>query len=373
MCVACGNWIGKEKLQESPFESEAQTTEAAMILTDHLINFVMVRDWLSDEYVFSSEDVYKFLTSLCLYKDQLSHPYSNKISLSEDCMNYIVSSQNVEQIASELFGIEDLHLESYDGYEEDEKQFTIPVGIGLRNTGYSYNYVSHYTENNNLCICIQLIKKDSYGDSEIVDYGNYVLRFQYVDTNTNKYLRVVTISNLDEVHINENLKNALDNNSLLYDTDANEKIYISDYFDNRGLAMSKYSIVDLNGDSSPEIVGWLSRGTNDYWGFLVLHYEDDMVYAYELAYRTFNELKKDGTFMYSSSVSDYGIGRIDFMSDTYKINKIAYSEAEYGTQKVSYYIDNIKVSKNDFMAYKAKQSEKQNVDWNPVTTNSASS
>ena len=67
-----------------------------------------------------------------------------------------------------------------------------------------------------------------------------------------------------------------------------------------------------------------------------------------------------------------GIGRIDFTSDTYKINKIAYSEAEYGTQRISYYIDNIKVSENDFMSYKAKQSEKQNVDWNPVTTNSAS-
>lgn len=167
-------------------------------------------------------------------------------------------------------------------------------------------------------------------------------------------------------------KNVLNNKDLLYDVDANEKIYISVFLNNRQLTMSKYSIVDLNSDGSPEIVGWLSRENNDYWGFLVLHCEDDMIYAYELAYRTFNKLKTDGTFMYSSSASDYGIGRIDFVSGTYKIDKIAYSETEYDTQKVSYYIDNIKVSKKDFMVYESKQNEKQDVEWNLVTTNSIS-
>lgn len=174
---------------------------------------------------------------------------------------------------------------------------------------------------------------------------------------------------LSEVSLKEEYKNVLDNKVLLYDADTNEKMYIIDFLGNRELTMSKYSIVDLNGDSSPEAVGWLSRGANDYWGFLVLRCDNDVVYAYELAYRAFNELKSDGTFSFSSSVSDHGIGKIEFLSGTYKINKIAYSETEYGTQKVSYYVDNNSVSKEDFEAYVAEQSQKQDVEWNEITMN----
>lgn len=178
------------------------------------------------------------------------------------------------------------------------------------------------------------------------------------------------VAQWSEVSLNKKCQNVLDNKDLLYDVDTNEEMYISKFLDNRELTMSKYSIVDLNGDSSPEVVGWLSRGANDYWGFLVLHYENDMVYAYELAYRAFNELKSDGTFSFSSSVSDHGIGKIEFLSGTYKVNKIAYSETEYGTQKVSYYVDNNSVSKKDFESYISKQSEKRDVEWDEITINS---
>lgn len=178
------------------------------------------------------------------------------------------------------------------------------------------------------------------------------------------------VSQRSEVSLNEKCQNVLDNKAMLYDADTNEKMYIGEFLGNRELEMSKYSTVDLNGDSIPEVVGWLSRGTNDCWGFLILHYDNDMVYAYELAYRAFNNLKKDGTFSFSSSVSDHGIGKIEFMSGTYKINKIASSEAEYETQKVSYYIDNVSVSKEDFYKYVTEQNGKQDVEWNEITLNS---
>lgn len=171
----------------------------------------------------------------------------------------------------------------------------------------------------------------------------------------------------NEVSLTEEFENILDNKSLLYDADTNEKMYIKDFLSNRQLVMSKYSTVDLNGDSIPEVVGWLSRMADDYLGFLVIHYEDDMVYAYELAYRAFNNLKNDGTFSFSGSVSDYGIGEMEFLSGTYKVNKIAYSENEYGTQKVLYYINDRSVSKKDFEAYLHKQTQKRNVEWNEIT------
>lgn len=189
--------------------------------------------------------------------------------------------------------------------------------------------------------------------------------FDKTSDKTNSFTSDVTQHS--EVSLNEEYKNVLDNKGLLYDANANEEMYISDFLGGRGLTMSKYSIVDLNGDSSPEVVGWLSRGANDYWGLLVLHYDNDMVYAYELAYRAFNELKIDGTFSYSSSVSDHGIGKIEFISGTYKVNKITYSETEYGTQKVSYYIDESSVSKEVFEKHVSEQKGKQDVEWNEIT------
>ncbi len=181
--------------------------------------------------------------------------------------------------------------------------------------------------------------------------------------------RPTDVLQLSEVSLNEEYKNILDNKGLLYDADANEEMFISEFLDSRDITMSKYSMVNLNGDNSPEVVGWLSRGANDYWGFLVLHYDNDVVYAYELAYRAFNNLKKDGTFSFSSSVSDHGFGKIEFISGTYRINKIAYCKTEYGTQKVSYYIDNQIVSKEDFEKYVAEQCRKTAVEWNEITIN----
>ena len=116
-CTACGNLrtngvkisedetlANDTEVQVENFDS-IKATESAMILTDHLINYVMVKDWLTSGDVFSSEDVRRFVTSLCLYYNQHSHPYGNNICLSEDGMNYILSQQSIDTISSELFGI----------------------------------------------------------------------------------------------------------------------------------------------------------------------------------------------------------------------------------------------------------------------------
>jgi len=55
------------------------------------------------------------------------------------------------------------------------------------------------------------------------------------------------------------------------------------------------------------------------------------------------------------------------VSGAYKVNKIAYSKAEYGTQKVLYYINDCSVSKKDFETYLMEQRQKQNAEWNVFT------
>lgn len=175
-----------------------RAAESAMILTDHLVNFVMTKDWLSEGYVFTYDDVDRFLTSLCLYKDELSHPYSDKISLSEDEMNFIISKESVCNIAAELFNIDHIDLDSLSGYDKNTMQYIIPVGVGLRNTKFTCDYLSHYFENDSICVKIKVIGKDMYENFDNTDYGEYILRFKCINADLNGYLQIVSISHIDD-------------------------------------------------------------------------------------------------------------------------------------------------------------------------------
>ena len=163
-----------------------------LILTDHLINYVVTDEWLLEDYVFSTDDVNNFLTSLCLFKDELSHPYSNKVCISEDGMNYSISNTSIADISLNVFGIEQFDISSVVGYNEELMECIIPIGIGLRNTPFSYNYVSHYIEDDNIYVYVRLFKTDMYGDTDTIDYGEYVMRFRCVN-NTNENIEVVSL------------------------------------------------------------------------------------------------------------------------------------------------------------------------------------
>ena len=147
-----------------------------------------------------------------------------------------------------------------------------------------------------------------------------------------------------------------------YDTATKQRAYLTDWLKTNEMSVSKYSVIDLNGDGAPELVLWLNRGTNEHVGFLVLYDKNNTVYAHLLYYRQFNNLKEDGTFDFSSGVSNHGIGRIDFEGDTYTIRKLAYSESA-DNQNVSYFVDGKSVTKTAFEAYQNAQNSKPEAVW----------
>lgn len=175
-----------------------------------------------------------------------------------------------------------------------------------------------------------------------------------------------TVQDDIEVPLN-NCRSIIENSSTMYYMGTKQEMYISDYLADYELSVTKYSVIDLDGDGSSETVLWLERGANAYYGFLILHESGDTVYAYELTYRAFYELKEDGTFSFSAGVSDHGIGKIAFANDIYEIKSVAYCESEYGGQNVSYYIGNDAVSKESFEAFVIKHDQKQNAEWRELT------
>lgn len=85
---------------------------------------------------------------------------------------------------------------------------------------------------------------------------------------------------------------------------------------------TKFTIIDLDDDGEDEVVLWIQlNGISDY-GFEILHYQEGTVYGYTLPYRTFFNLKSDGTFTFSGNAADSGIGKLRFSVDGYAIENI---------------------------------------------------
>lgn len=94
---------------------------------------------------------------------------------------------------------------------------------------------------------------------------------------------------------------------------------------------TQFTIIDLDGDGENEVVLWIQiNGVVDY-GFEILHFQDGEIYGHTLPYRSFMSVKADGTFTFSNSAADSGIGKLRFSADGYDIENIigeAYSEEE---------------------------------------------
>lgn len=85
---------------------------------------------------------------------------------------------------------------------------------------------------------------------------------------------------------------------------------------------TQFTIIDLDDDGESEIVLWIQiNGISDY-GFEILHYQKGVVYGYTLPYRTFMNLKTDGTFLFSGGLADSGIGKLKLSEDEYAIENI---------------------------------------------------
>lgn len=168
----------------------------------------------------------------------------------------------------------------------------------------------------------------------------------------------------------------LQNKSKFYSSDTKEELDITQL--NQAVSsdssvtaeVKKFAVVDLDKDNVPEVILSLAVNNDDYFGFEVLRYQDGVVNGYTLWYRSFMELKDDGTFSYSGGAADHGFGTIMFTKDGYTINEITYSESGIGTgnnETVSYFVNRESASQEDFLSAVRKQDEKPGVIWYDFT------
>lgn len=150
-------------------------------------------------------------------------------------------------------------------------------------------------------------------------------------------------------------------------TDNGQATTLADYLAAADLGVKQYAILDLDGNGTAETVLRLTYLGNEDYGFLVLYADGNTTYADEIPYRAFNELRADGTFSFSSGVSNHGVGRLSFGGTV--ATTVALAEcAGSPNGPIGYMVEEKAASKAEFDAYLDAQSQKPAAPWQPYPT-----
>lgn len=162
----------------------------------------------------------------------------------------------------------------------------------------------------------------------------------------------------------------LTNNASYHSVDNGKDITLAQSLELSGeenLQLSQFALVDFDHDQIPELILQKSLDETNVYGYEVLHQNGEQIYGFSFTYRSFADLKTDGTFMVSSSAYDYGIAALEFSEDTVSIQRIAESETllgEDGTESESYTISGEFVSEEAYLQMLEQQDAKEPVIWN---------
>ncbi|MBQ7932263.1 MAG: hypothetical protein IJ334_14775, partial [Clostridia bacterium] len=152
----------------------------AEVLTDHLVNFVMTPEWLEESPTVSDENIFRFLVSLSMYRNNPEHPYSSVNVLSEDERYYLIGLSDIQKIAHELFGEENWSAVSYTDelYDTDLPGYRIAAETGLWSSCFSAMNTSVHTKDSLVYVECDLVNSSRY-EYEAAEYGRWIFVYEY--------------------------------------------------------------------------------------------------------------------------------------------------------------------------------------------------
>ena len=129
--------------------------------------------------------------------------------------------------------------------------------------------------------------------------------------------------------------------------------------------IGQFGVLDLDGDGSEEVVLWVTDVANDMGGYLVLHQEDGGISGYPSHWRTFEDLKTDGTFKYSYPAgNEGGVASVRFTGTGLDLDKHICGQGrqfEFST----FLVDGKPVSETAYNAAWDAQDQKPDTVWYP--------
>ena len=128
-------------------------------------------------------------------------------------------------------------------------------------------------------------------------------------------------------------------------------------------AVTEFAVLDLDGDGSREVVLRVTDVANDMGGYVVLRQEGDEIMGYPSHWRTFWQLKTDGTFTYSDTAgTEEGVASARFEEEGLVMDKHIRCEMEAWEPK-AFEVDGRPVSQTEYEAACSAQDQKADAVW----------
>ena len=136
---------------------------------------------------------------------------------------------------------------------------------------------------------------------------------------------------------------------------------------NMTVKAGRLAVIDLDRDGVNELVVW-PEGEDEYLysvvGLAILRRQGNEVCGSAPGYRSFGDLKADGTFTFSSSADNWGIMTASFLEGRFELshdNTISWCEGDGG--EIGYFVDGLKATREEFYAAVDAQEAKPDPVW----------
>jgi hypothetical protein len=178
-----------------------------------------------------------------------------------------------------------------------------------------------------------------------------------------------TETSVSEEYLSIEAYKAVLQNTVCFNSPYDKKdLFLNDFLSSDGsgyeveLEVTHFTVLDMDGDEIPEVVLELTVVGKEWPDFYeVLHYMNGTVYGYLKVYRGLGELKNDGTFMFSSSSSNWGFSKLRFTSNTCEDDRLGYCEP--GDNSELYFVNNKSVTAELFDSFYNDQNGKEGAAW----------
>ncbi len=142
--------------------------------------------------------------------------------------------------------------------------------------------------------------------------------------------------------------------------------YGDNQFPDAVVEAGRLAVIDLDRDGVNELVIW-PEGEYEYLysvvGYVILRRQGDEIYAYNPVYRTFGDLKSDGTFSWSNSAAWGGYATLTFGPGEVVLQETTYHKpGENGIDQL-YFVDGRRAAQEEFHTAVDAQYAKPNPVW----------
>ena len=131
------------------------------------------------------------------------------------------------------------------------------------------------------------------------------------------------------------------------------------------MAIQRFAVVDLDQDGVDEMVLYVCGVAGDMGGYLVLYQNGSWIDGFKIGWRSFWELKTDGTFSWSSPTGqDNGWAYYpDSYSNGWVMEELSRMHSSWGEPDATFSIGGEEVTEEEYRDYDQRQRAKPDVVW----------